>query len=74
MKVAVFSTKSYDKEYFEKFNDHNQHQITYFEAPLNLNTTNLTQGFQAVCVFVNDKCRSSNCSDSNNAMLQNISL
>ncbi|MGD9328123.1 MAG: 2-hydroxyacid dehydrogenase [Cyclobacteriaceae bacterium] len=55
MKVAVFSTKSYDKEYFEKFNDHNQHQITYFEAPLNLNTTNLTQGFQAVCVFVNDK-------------------
>lgn len=55
MKVAVFSTKSYDREYFEKFNNNNTHQLTYFEAPLNKNTVNLTPGFNAVCVFVNDK-------------------
>ncbi|MEL6255203.1 MAG: 2-hydroxyacid dehydrogenase [Bacteroidota bacterium] len=55
MKVAVFSTKSFDREYFNKFNTEGKHELTYFEAPLNPNTTNLTQGFDAVCVFVNDK-------------------
>ena len=55
MKVAVFSTKSYDREYFERFNNTENHQLTYFEAPLHKNTVNLTLGFGAVCVFVNDK-------------------
>ena len=55
MKVAFFSTHSYDKEYFDRFNDKKRHQITYFEAPLNSDTTNLTSGFDAVCIFVNDK-------------------
>ena len=55
MKVAVFSTKSFDREYFERFNTKGNHELTYFEAPLNENTTNLTQGYKAVCVFVNDK-------------------
>lgn len=55
MKVAVFSTKSYDRDYLDKFNDHNRHNLTYFEAPLNADTANLTQDFEAVCVFVNDQ-------------------
>jgi D-lactate dehydrogenase len=55
MQVAFFSAQSYDKEYFEKFNNKNIHQITYFEAPLNPDTANLVKGFNAVCVFVNDK-------------------
>jgi D-lactate dehydrogenase len=55
MKIAVFSTKSYDRQYFDKFNINSQHQFTYFEASLNADTTNLTIGFQGVCVFVNDK-------------------
>lgn len=55
MKVAFFSAHSYDKEYFERHNDSNIHQITYFEAPLNKDTANLTHGFGAVCTFVNDK-------------------
>lgn len=55
MKVAVFSTKSYDREYFDRFNDTARHQLTYFDAPLNVNTVTLTQGFDAVCIFVNDK-------------------
>lgn len=55
MKVAVFSTKSFDREYFDKFNDETIHQLTYFEAPLNQQTTNLTRGYDAVSIFVNDK-------------------
>ena len=55
MKTALFSTKSYDREYFNRFNDGHRHNISYFEESLNANTTELTRGFGAVCVFVNDK-------------------
>lgn len=55
MKVAMFSTKSFDREYFDRFNKVTNHDITYYEAPLNIRTTNLAQGFGAVCVFVNDQ-------------------
>jgi D-lactate dehydrogenase len=54
MKVAVFSSKSYDKESFEKSNTFSDIEFTYFEVPLNQDTAKLTQGFQAVCIFVND--------------------
>ena len=54
MKVAFFSTKSYDREYFNKFNTANLHELTFFEVPLNEQTAILTVGFEAVCVFVND--------------------
>jgi D-lactate dehydrogenase len=55
MRIAVFSTKSYDREYLDRFNKESKHQFVYFEAPLNVDTANLTQGFEGVCVFVNDK-------------------
>jgi D-lactate dehydrogenase len=55
MKVALFSTHSYDKEYFEHNTMNKIHSITYFETSLDEFTTNLTFGFEAVCVFVNDK-------------------
>ncbi len=55
MKIAVFSTKSYDKIYFEKYRAESKHTFTYFETSLNVDTTNLTIGFDGVCVFVNDK-------------------
>lgn len=54
MKIAVFSTKPYDREYLDKFNTDHKHELVYFEAPLNSETTNLAIGFEAVCVFVND--------------------
>jgi D-lactate dehydrogenase len=55
MKIAVFSTKTYDKIYLEKYSEHSNHSFTYFETPLNRETTNLTIGYEGVCVFVNDK-------------------
>jgi D-lactate dehydrogenase len=55
MKIAVFSTKSYDKIYLEKHKVNSNHTFTYFETALNADTTNLTIGYEGVCVFVNDK-------------------
>jgi D-lactate dehydrogenase len=52
MKVAVFSTQSYDKEFLSAVAG--SHQLVFYEAPLNKDTANLTQGFDAVCAFVND--------------------
>ncbi len=55
MKTALFSTKSYDRAYFNKCNIAAKHTFTYFEESLNSNTAELTKGYEAVCVFVNDK-------------------
>lgn len=54
MRVAVFSTQSYDKDYLDRFNG-DQHELTYFEVRLKASTANLTPGYDAVCVFVNDR-------------------
>ncbi len=54
MKVAVFSAKTYDREYLDRFNN-NRHELTYFKTALNADTTNLTLDYEAVCIFVNDK-------------------
>lgn len=53
MKTAVFSTQSYDKEYLNKFKDNLE--LTYYEAALNTSTVSLTEGYDVVCAFVNDK-------------------
>ena len=55
MKVAVFSTKSYDKEYLDRMNADGQHQLSYFESSLNSKTVPLAKGHEAVCMFVNDR-------------------
>lgn len=54
MKVAVFSTKPYEKIYLEKYNADAKHELVFFEASLNAATTDLAKGFEAVCVFVSD--------------------
>lgn len=53
MKIAFFSTQSYDKEYFNRYN--NCHELVFFEAGLNAGTVALAKGCVAVCVFVNDQ-------------------
>lgn len=47
MKVAVFSTKYYEREYLNKFNIGGKHQLTYFDSSLTEESTNLTIGFDA---------------------------
>ena len=53
MKVAVFSARSYDREFLSTANAP-RHEIYFFEVHLNETTANLAAGFDAVCVFVND--------------------
>jgi lactate dehydrogenase-like 2-hydroxyacid dehydrogenase len=55
MKVAFFSSKSYDEEYFNKINEKYGYKLQFFETRLDSHTVKLTKGFDAVCVFVNDK-------------------
>ena len=55
MRIAVFNTKPYDKEYFEKYLKTYNYSFSYFENALNKETTSLSAGFDVVCVFVNDK-------------------
>jgi D-lactate dehydrogenase len=54
MKIALFSSMSYDVEYFELANSKFNFEITHFEARLRQRTADLAAGFDAVCVFVND--------------------
>ncbi len=54
MKVAVFSSKPYDREFLEAAGgDH--HEFRFLEPRLTLETVSLARGFPAVCVFVNDR-------------------
>ena len=54
MKIAFFDAKSYDKPAFDKFADAKGIKIKYFETKLNEDTVGLANGFDGVCVFVND--------------------
>ncbi len=54
MKIALFSSKSYDSEYFSRAAEGSKHEITHFETRLRARTADLATGFDAVCVFVND--------------------
>jgi len=54
MKVAVFSTKYYEKEYLDKCNERNKHQLTYLNIPLNIDSIDLTKGFDAVSITLTD--------------------
>jgi D-lactate dehydrogenase len=55
MKVAVFSTKAYDRQFLEAANCNQQHYLAFFEPRLNRDTAILAAGFPAVCVFVHDQ-------------------
>lgn len=54
MRIAFFSSKPYDEEYFETHNTAYGFEFVYFETALNPKTTHLTKGFDAICIFVND--------------------
>lgn len=54
MKVAVFSTKPYDRRFLEAANADHGHELVFFEPHLTCDTAILASEFPAVCVFVND--------------------
>ncbi len=55
MKVAVFSTKSYDRDFLESANTEGRHDLVFLEPRLTYETSTLANGSQAVCAFVNDQ-------------------
>ncbi|MGR3279858.1 2-hydroxyacid dehydrogenase [Acaryochloris marina NIES-2412] len=55
MKTAFFSTKPYDQYSFTATNQAYDHDVTFFEPRLALETAPLAVGFPAVCVFINDE-------------------
>jgi D-lactate dehydrogenase len=54
MKVAVFSTKPYDRQFLEAANADHKHELVFFEPRLTCDTAVLATGFSAICAFVND--------------------
>ncbi|MBA7486900.1 D-lactate dehydrogenase [subsurface metagenome] len=58
MKVAVFSTKPFDRAFLEKHNSFYGHKLIFFEERLTEQSTALAISFRAVCVFVNDQLNS----------------
>jgi D-lactate dehydrogenase len=54
VKVAFFSTKPYDHQFFEATNQTFGHELVFFEPRLTLSTSPLAAGFPALCAFVND--------------------
>jgi D-lactate dehydrogenase len=55
MKVAIFSTKSYDRKFLTAANSNHHHELLFFEPHLTHDTARLASECPAVCVFVNDQ-------------------
>lgn len=55
MRVAVFSTKPYDRQFLPRANDRGRHELVFLEPRLDATTVATAAGAQAVCVFVNDQ-------------------
>lgn len=55
MKVAFFSTRPFDRRFFEAANQKYGHDLHYFESRLTAETSGLAAGFPAVCAFVQDQ-------------------
>lgn len=54
MKIAVFNTRTYDRQFFDTANAKSNHELVYLEPRLNDRTALLAEEFPAVCIFVND--------------------
>ena len=54
IKIAFFDTKEYDKKLFDEYNKKYNYKITYLESKLNKETAPLANGYDVVCIFVND--------------------
>ena len=57
MKIAVFSSKPYDRQFLAAANEAagSNHEIRFIESHLELSTAALAMDAEAVCPFVNDQ-------------------
>ena len=54
IKIAFFDAKDYDKNSFIKSNINEEFEINYYDTRLTEETVRLADGYDVVCVFVND--------------------
>ena len=54
MKIAFFSTKPYDKIWFEPMGKEYGFDIHFYEVPFSEETIYLASNYDAICIFVND--------------------
>lgn len=74
MKTAVFSTKLYDREFLDQANETFKQELSFFESRLNPQTIKLAEGFESICVFVNDQLDASVLIGLKKAGVQHIAL
>jgi D-lactate dehydrogenase len=55
MRVAIFSTKSYDRQFLTAANQAFGHELVFFEPCLTAETAPLAKGFPVACAFINDR-------------------
>jgi D-lactate dehydrogenase len=55
MRVAIFGTKGYDRQYLSEANAAHGHDLMFLEPRLDRDTARLAEGFLAICAFVNDR-------------------
>ena len=54
MKLAVYSTKQYDKKYLQHVNEAYGFELEFFDFLLSEKTAKTAHGCEGVCIFVND--------------------
>lgn len=55
MKIAVFSSQSFDKHFLEQANQNYGYELTFFDVSLSSKTVALANGFPVVSCFVTDQ-------------------
>jgi D-lactate dehydrogenase len=55
MRLTVFSTKAYDRDFLTETNEAFGHELVFLDPSLDWHTRKLAEGSPALCVFVNDK-------------------
>lgn len=58
IKIAFFDAKEYDRQSFMASNQNDEFDILYLETRLTEDTCKLAEGYEVVCVFVNDDVNS----------------
>jgi D-lactate dehydrogenase len=54
MRVAVYSTRPYDREFLSRANADHRHELRFLGVRLEAGTAAAAHGCAAVCAFVND--------------------
>jgi len=55
MRIAIYSTRAYDRQFLEQANVGDAHELVFLESRLETATLATAAGAQAVCAFVNDQ-------------------